>query len=111
MNYRNLFSAYNKEENFRLLVRAHDKQDALELAIGYAKDTGLSGQWSVSDLKEGYVYSCDYIIQRPEDEREDGESSIYDYIGDDGLPLAYDENGCPVPYGDAPIVGDDDDAR
>ena len=64
---RQLFNAYNSEENFKILIAAHNKHEARRLAEEYAEDADLTLNWTISktSLKniDNEVYSCDYLIQ------------------------------------------------
>lgn len=64
---RQLFNAYNSEENFKILIAAHDKHEARRLAEEYAEDADLTLNWTISKttLKniDNEVYSCNYLIQ------------------------------------------------
>lgn len=61
----NLFIAYNKDEDFRILICALDKYEADELARGYALDAHLEGKWEISEPNDNINnihFDCDYVI-------------------------------------------------
>ena len=64
---RKLFNAYNREENFRVLVAAHDIHHACTLLNEYSNDAELTICWDLSDASiedvDNEVYNCDYLIQ------------------------------------------------
>lgn len=66
---RKFFDAVNKEEDFRILVKAENAADAKRLASEYAQDAGLSEEWEISMTEaedaKSYRYDCDYLIQDP----------------------------------------------
>ena len=58
----NLFTAYNKEEDFRIAVVATDHIEAIEIAREYGNDAQLKGDWELFDPKPDDKYDCDYIV-------------------------------------------------
>lgn len=65
MNSTNLFSGYNEEEDFRILIRAVDKEQASKLAEGYRLDSKFNGSFEIQEIKNGIdnmYFDCDYVI-------------------------------------------------
>lgn len=61
----NLFTAYDKTEDFRIAVCAADKEEAMQIAEEYRFDSGLKGAFEVSGLTDGDTkFDCDYVITR-----------------------------------------------
>lgn len=59
----NLWEAYNKEEDFRLLIIADNENDALLIAKRYAADTGLTENFVITETDTRNTdYDCDYIL-------------------------------------------------
>lgn len=65
----NLWVAFNKDEDFRVLVVASDLEEACDLIREYANDSHLEGIWDVKELSEvkdelnDLRFDCDYVIQ------------------------------------------------
>ena len=65
MRFTNLFIGYNATEDFRILICAFDKIDAIELAREYGFDAGLKGKWEITEPEkgiDGIHFDCDYVI-------------------------------------------------
>lgn len=65
MRFTNLFIGYNKEEDFRILICAFDKEEAQELADEYKLDSNLDGEFEIEEVENGIDnihFDCDYII-------------------------------------------------
>lgn len=65
MRFTNLFIGYNKEENFRILICAFDKEEPQELADEYRLDSNLDGEFEIEEVENGIGnihFDCDYII-------------------------------------------------
>ncbi len=65
MNSTILFSGYNEEEDFRILIRAVDKEQASRLAEGYRLDSKFNGSFEIQEIKNGIDnmhFDCDYVI-------------------------------------------------
>lgn len=65
MRFINLFVGYNKEENFRILICAFDREEAQELADEYRFDANLEGKFEIEEIEDGIDnihFDCDYII-------------------------------------------------
>lgn len=65
MRFTNLFIGYNREEDFRILICAFDKEEALELANEYRFDAGLEGYFEIEEIESEITnihFDCDYII-------------------------------------------------
>lgn len=65
MRFKNVFLGYNEEEDFRILISAWSKAEAIDLAEGYRKDAGLQGKFDVSEAPEcidNIRFDCDYIV-------------------------------------------------
>lgn len=64
---RDLYVAYNKEENFKALVLAEDKKTADNLMSDYSKDANLTPDWIFNKTSiekvENDLFDCDYLIQ------------------------------------------------
>lgn len=64
----NLYTAYNKAEDFCVLVVADDEDDAKRIAKGYGKDSGFaSNEWTIAHLSsysslDTIHFDCDYVI-------------------------------------------------
>ncbi len=56
------FSAYNRPEDFRVLVLAKDSEDAFRLLKSYSEDSSLENEWELSEHLRGR-YDCDYVIE------------------------------------------------
>lgn len=54
------FIAYNKKEDFRMVVDAWNKADAIELAEEYRADAGLDGKFVVEEPFKNI--DCDYVV-------------------------------------------------
>jgi hypothetical protein len=62
----NLWSAYNQEEDFRVLVLADTADKAETIACGYGKDSNFNGSWCVQptdavDIEHTH-FDCDYVL-------------------------------------------------
>ena len=58
-----LFIGYNKEENFRILIAAEDKDEAVKVAKSYNDDSNLQGEFEVNEFEDvNTKFDCDYII-------------------------------------------------
>ena len=70
MEVRFLYVAYNRTENFRVLVLAKNEEEATKLMEEYSKDAKLSSGWEMLSIYikdiENYNIDCDYIIQSNE---------------------------------------------
>ena len=65
MNFINLFIGYNREEDFRILICAFDREEAQELANEYKFDSGLNGKFEIKEIEGGIDhihFDCDYVI-------------------------------------------------
>lgn len=65
MSFTNLFIGYNKEEDFRILICAFDKEEAQELANEYRFDSNLEGKFEIKEIENGIDnihFDCDYVI-------------------------------------------------
>lgn len=65
MKYIYLFSGYNKEENFRILIAAASDDEAFDFAEKYRKDAGLKGKFHIGEVPdriEDVRSDCDYLI-------------------------------------------------
>jgi predicted nucleic acid-binding Zn ribbon protein len=58
----NIWSAYNKDQNFRMLVVAEDENEAYEIAKEYGKDAGIDGEFEITTADINAHYDCDYIL-------------------------------------------------
>ena len=60
---------------FSILVRAEDETDAKRLAEGYGADSDMPGEWEISNrlYLTSDKYNCEYLIQAPEYDEEDGD--------------------------------------
>lgn len=58
----NLYSCYNVEEFFRILVVASDEKEAEEKAEEYRKDTNMEGKFEIETLTDEMYFDCDYVI-------------------------------------------------
>jgi len=62
----NLFVGYNEYEDMRIIICAFDKGEAMEVAIDYAMDTGLSyepSDWTITEYEDATMdFNCDYVI-------------------------------------------------
>lgn len=58
----NLYTAYNKTENFRIIVVALDKEEAMDIAREYGNDAQLEGDWKISEFKLTDKIDCDYVV-------------------------------------------------
>lgn len=61
----NLYVGYNEQEDFRILICAWDEEEAAELAIEYATETGLNGRWEISDDPDAITdarLDCSYVV-------------------------------------------------
>ena len=67
----NLWTAYNKAENFRICIKAGDEMEALEVAHGYSNDSGLDDDWKISEFRATDEFDCDYIVSGLYDSCED----------------------------------------
>ena len=71
-SFANLFTAYNKEENFKILICAQDEDEAEKLAEGYRIDAKMTGKFIISEPQtddRDNVYNCDYIISSGDDQK------------------------------------------
>ena len=59
---KNLYSGYNKDNDFRILIAATCESDAYNLAYGYGEDAKLDGEWEITPAKENMNFDCDYTI-------------------------------------------------
>ena len=65
MNSTILFSGYNEVEDFRILIRAVDKEQANKLAEEYRLDSKFNGSFEIQEIKNGIGnmhFDCDYVI-------------------------------------------------
>lgn len=65
MRYINLFSGYNQEEDFRILICAIDKEEAGRLAEEYRLDSKLSGRFEIEETEKevhNMHFDCDHVI-------------------------------------------------
>lgn len=65
MNSTILFSGYNEVEDFRILIRAVDKEQANRLAEEYRLDSKFNGSFEIQEIKNGIGnmhFDCDYVI-------------------------------------------------
>ncbi|MBR2885367.1 MAG: hypothetical protein IKB93_11340 [Clostridia bacterium] len=65
MNSTILFSGYNEEEDFRILIRATGKKQASKLAEEYRLDSKFDGSFEIQEIKNGIGdmhFDCDYVI-------------------------------------------------
>lgn len=58
----NLYSCYNVEEFFRILVIAESLKEAEEKAEEYRKDTNMEGKFEAETLTDEMYFDCDYVI-------------------------------------------------
>lgn len=59
----NLYIGYNKTEDFSILVCAHDKHEAFEIANGYRLESSMSGSFEISEFDDiNTHFDCDYVI-------------------------------------------------
>lgn len=65
MVFTNLFIGYNRDEDFRILICAFDKEEAQELANEYKFDSNLDGRFEIQEIESGIDnihFDCDYVI-------------------------------------------------
>ena len=64
MKFTNLYIGYNKEEDFRILICAFDKNKAKELAYDYWCDSNMRGEFEITEAEkiDDIVFDCDYVI-------------------------------------------------
>ena len=65
MVFSNLWLGYNKEEDFKIIICAFDREEAQELADEYRLDSNMVGKFEIieTNIKLGNEnYDCDYII-------------------------------------------------
>lgn len=64
MCFINLYTGYNKAENFRILICAFDKTEAKKLADEYRCDSNMKGEFEItkSDSIDDVHFDCDYVI-------------------------------------------------
>ena len=65
MNYAEMFIGYNKEEDHRILICAHDIEEAQELAEEYRYDVHLDGGFDIKKVQGGIDdihFDCEYVI-------------------------------------------------
>jgi hypothetical protein len=65
--FKNLFIAYNKTENFRVLIVADNEAEALVTALSYAMLSSLSDEpenWNISEAEkiDDLHFDCDYVV-------------------------------------------------
>lgn len=58
----NLWTAYNKTEDFAVFVVALDKEEAMEYARDYGSDSNLADDWEIREFSLTDKSDCDYII-------------------------------------------------
>ena len=62
---KNLFSAYDETDNFRMLVLAENADDAKQIVSNYAADANLSNVFVISDeIDADMNFDCDRIISK-----------------------------------------------
>ena len=59
----NLWVGYNKDEDFRVLICAEDKQEAVEIAASYRSDSDMGGKFEISEFDSADThFDCDYVL-------------------------------------------------
>ena len=64
IKFTNLWTAYNRHEDFRVLICADDEEQAGDIVREYAYDSGLTGEWEISPAEaiDDTKFDCDYVL-------------------------------------------------